>query len=286
MKKSQESGNLNRGLKSLKLLKITEKELEQFDPYFEESEQVDIISIAPEVVNGDFDVKVGEKSIENFDAVYAEIPVKNAVFGRVMLEMIEEAQIPVNYSSTGFFTSAKKNYLYYTLHDMDLPAPKTAVVATEKASRNLDKELKGPIIGRRFEDLKEVENKKIDTVDGIQAFADGTEYSDELLIFNEYNSGDKYRCLVVNDSVITVQDSSDTWRFTDENLKYSNISDKQKEIVLEAVKKIGTPMTEVLIRGEEIYDIRPNPDLQTYTDVAGKNAFESVSEMLKEEVSK
>lgn len=268
----------------MKLLKILEEELEQFDPYFEETEHENIISIAPEVVGSQFDVKVGDKTVENFDAVYAEIPVKNAVFGRVLLEMIEEAQIPVNYSSTGFFISAKKNYLYYTLHQQDLPAPKTAVVATEKSARNLDKELKGPIIGRRFEDLKEAENKKIDTVDGIQAFADGTDYGDELLIFNEYNSGDKYRCLVIDETIISVQDSSDSWRFTDKNLKYSNISDNQKEIVLEAVRKIGTPMAEILLRGEEIYDIRPNPDLQMYTDVSGKNAFESVSEMLKEDL--
>ncbi len=268
----------------MKLLKISEEELEQINPYFEEAEHENIISIAPEVVGGQFDVKVGDKTVENFDAVYAEIPVKNAVFGRVLLEMIEEAQIPVNYSSTGFFISAKKNYLYYTLHEQDIPAPKTAVVATEKSARNLDKELKGPIIGRRFEDLKEVENKKIDTVDGIQAFAEGTDYGDELLIFNEYNSGDKYRCLVIDEAIISVQDSSDSWRFTDKNLKYSNISDKQKEIVLEAVRKIGTPMAEILLRGEEIYDIRPNPDLQMYTDVSGKNAFESVSEMLKEDL--
>ena len=268
----------------MKLLKISEEELEQINPYFEEAEHENIISIAPEVVGGQFDVKVGDKTVGDFDAVYAEIPVKNAVFGRVMLEMIEEAQIPVNYSSTGFFISAKKNYLYYTLHQQDLPAPKTAVVATEKSARNLDKELKGPIIGRRFEDLKEVENKKIDTVDGIQAFAEGTDYGDELLIFNEYNSGDKYRCLVIDEAIISVQDSSDSWRFTDKNLKYSNISDKQKEIVLEAVRKIGTPMAEILLRGEEIYDIRPNPDLQMYTDVSGKNAFESVSEMLKEDL--
>lgn len=270
----------------MKLLKITQKELEQFEPYFEEIETTEITSVAPEVVKGNFDVKVGDKTVENYDAVYAEIPVKNAVFGRVMLEMIEEAQIPVNHSPIGFFLSAKKNYLYYTLHQQDIPAPKTAVVATEKSARNLDKELKGPVIGRRFEDLEEVENKKLETVDSIQAFAEGTDYGDELLIFHEYSETDKYRCLVVGDDVISVQDASETWRFTEDNLKYSNISDSQKEMVKKTVKKIGTPMAEILIRGDQVYDIRPNPDLEMYTQVAGKNAFETVSEMLKEEASK
>ena len=269
----------------MKLLKISDRELEQFDSYFDETERVEISSVAPEVVDGNFDVKIAGSSIEEYDVVYAEIPVKNAVFGRVMLEMIEEEQIPVNYSSTGFFLSAKKNYQYYTLHEQDIPAPKTAVVATEKSARNLDKELKGPVIGRRLEDLKEVENKKLDTVDSIKAFAEGTEYSDELLIFHEYRKGKKYRCLVIDGKIIPVQDDSEDWRFTEDSLKYSNISDKQKEIVKKAVKRIGTPMAEVLIRGEQVYDIRPNPDLEMYTDVSGKNAFESVAEMLKEEAS-
>lgn len=270
----------------MKLLKISQNGSEGFEPYFEESEVVDITSVAPEVIDAEFNIKVGDKTVENYDAVYAEIPVKNAVFGRVMLEMIEEAQIPVNHSPTGFFLSAKKNYLYYTLHEQNIPAPKTAVVATEKSARNLDKELKGPVIGRRFEDLEEVENKKLETVDSIQAFAEGTDYKDELLIFHEYSKTDKYMCLVIGDDIISVQDSTDTWRFSEDNLKYSNISDSQKEMVRKTVKKIGTPMAEVLIRGDQVYDIRPNPDLEMYTDVAGKNAFESVSQMLKEEASK
>lgn len=267
----------------MKLLKITDRELEGLDDYFEEVHQVEVDKIAPEVVDMEPRIKVGDKLIEEFDAVYAEIPVKNAVFGRVFLEMVEDFRIPVNYSSTGFFVMAKKNYLYYTLHEQELPAPKTVAIATEKASRNLEKNMKGPVIGRRFEDLKESENRKLETVDSIRDFSEGAEYEEDLLIFHEYESGPKFRCLVIGEKIIPIKDDSEGWRFSDDNLNYSNISDTQKEIVKSAVNKIGTPMAEILLRGETIYDIRPNPDLDMYTQVSGKNAYENVAELLKEE---
>lgn len=269
----------------MKLLKISDRDLEGLDDYFEETERVEVSEVAPEVINKKLDVKSNDTSITEYDAVYADIPVKNAVFARVMLEMLEDLRTPANYSSTGFFVMAKKNYLYYTLHEQDIPAPKTAVFATEKASRSLEKELKGPIIGRKLEDLEEVENKKLETVDEIHGFAEGTEYEEDLLIFHELEKGDKFRCLVIGDDVISVKDDSDGWRFSKDNLKYSNISDEKEEIVKTAIRKIGTPMAEVLLHGNKIYDIRPNPDLEMFTEVSGKNAFEKIAEKLKEEAS-
>jgi glutathione synthase/RimK-type ligase-like ATP-grasp enzyme len=269
-------------VKILRLLTVSERELERFEPYFEEVKNIDPSSVAPEVIDGETGVMTGDSYIEEFDAAYLEMPVKNAVFGRVTLETVEEKNIPVNISSTGFFMSAKKNYLYYNLHSMDLPAPKTAVVASEEGARNLDKELRGPLVGRKFEELEETESKKLETVDSIYDFADGTSYGDDLLIFHEYSDGKKFRCLVIGDKIISVLDDSDSWEHSQENLKYSNISDKQRETVQKAVNKIGTPMAEVLLRGEQIWDINPNPDLEKYTEVSGKNAFETVSKMLKE----
>lgn len=268
----------------IKLLKITEEDHEEFDEFFDETEQVDLDQVAPEVVDGVGNVMVGDKPISEYDAVFADIPEKNAVFGRVLLEMIQDQNVAVNYPSTAFFIMAKKNYLYYVLHEKDIPAPKTVSVATEKAARNTQNYLKGPLIARRLEDLEETEAKKLDTVEEIQGFAEGSEYEEDILLFHEFNKGDKYRCLVVGDRIVSVKDDSEGWKFTKDNLNYSNISDTQEEIVRSATKKIGTRYAEILLRGEEVFDINPNPDLKMFTDVGGKNAHEEVADVLKEEI--
>lgn len=265
----------------MKLLKITREQYQAFDSMFEETDRVDVEELAPEVIEGEPDVKFEGHSIREYDAVFAEIPEKNPVFGRVVLEMIEEQGVRANYPSTGFFIMAKKNYLYHVLHEKEIPAPKTAVVATEKAVRNIESHLKGPLVARKFDDLVEVENKRLETVDEIKEFAEGIEYGDNLLVFHELRAGDKYRCLVAGDTVISLEDTSEGWQFSESSLQYSNISNEQKEIVMNTSKAIGTPVAEVLLRGEQVWDVNPNPSLELYTDISGKNAYEAVGKTLK-----
>ncbi len=267
----------------MKLLTIADQEYEQFEPYFDEVYNIGADKAAPEVVGGVPEVRLNGHTIDDFDAVFLEIPAKNAVFGRVLVEMIEEKNVSVNYPSTAFFVMSKKNYLYYVLHERGIPAPKTVTLATEKAARNIENEIEPPLIARRMEELEETETKMLEEKGEIQGFAEGSEYEEDVLIFHEYDDGDKYRCLVIGDQVISLKEDSDDWRFTGGNLKYSNISDTQKEMVMDTKKALGTHVAEVLIRGEQVFDINPNPDLQTYTDVSGKNTFEAVAEVLKGE---
>ena len=214
-----------------KLLKITDRDYEEFEEIFDEVEEAAIDEVAPEVMDGKKDVKITGESIEDYDAAYIEVAPKNAVFGRVALEMIVEKGVRTNHTSTGFFIAAKKNYLYYVLHEKNIPAPKTVVVATDKASRNIEKELRGPLIARKLESLEESETKKLDTVQDITEFAAGPEYDEDILLFHEYNSGDKYRCLVAGDQLISLKDRSEGWRFDEDSLSYSNISDIQREVI-------------------------------------------------------
>jgi len=268
---------------TIKLLKITDREHEELDQFFEETDQLELDQVAPQVVKGETDVIVGEKSIEEYDACFAEIPPKNAVFGRVLLEMIEEKKVKANQYSTAFFIMAKKNYLYYILHQKDMPAPKTAVIASEKASRNIEKELETPVIGRKLEELEETEQKKLETEDEIYGFAEGSEYEEDILILQEYDNKEKYRCLVIGDQVISLKDSSEGWKINEDNLKYSNLSDTQKKIVKDTARKIGTSFTEIHLRGEKVFDIKPNPDIELFEQNAGKNVYEAVADILKEE---
>lgn len=265
----------------MKLLKITDEEESLLDQYFEEVETADIEKMSPEVIDGQGDVKYRGKTVSEYDAAYAEIPKENAVFGRVLLEMLEEKGLALNYPSTGFFIMAKKNYLYHVLHEKDIPAPKTVVVASEKAVRNVEKHLRGPLVARRLDDLKETEKAKIDEVEQISEFAEGLDYDQSLLIFNEYSKGDKYRCLAAGDKVLTLKDTSDDWRVKEDGLKYANPPKELKETVKKTRERIGTNVAEVVMRDGKVVDVEPNPDLEKYTDISGKDAYKMVADAIK-----
>jgi len=266
----------------MKLLKVTEN-YDGFSEVFEDVEELKLEQISPQIIDGKSGVTADRASISEYDSAFMEIPPKNAVFGRVLLEAVEQKEVRTNYPSTAFFVMSKKNYLYYVLHQRDIPAPKTVVVGTEKAARNIEKELKGPLVARRLEEQEETERKKLDEVSGIQEFAAGSEYEEDLLIFHEYSNDDKYKCLVLGDSMISLQDTSEGWKFDDSSLQYSNLSTDQKEIVMSAMKAVGTPYGEVILRGNKVFDINPNPDLEMYSELSGKNIYRNVAEVLKDE---
>lgn len=244
---------------------------------------MEVADASPEVIDGEKRVKVGNSFVERYDAVYAEIPATNSSFGRVLLETIEEKGISVNNPSTAYFTSSKKNYLYYVLKERGIPSPDTVSVATEKAARNIQKHLELPMIGRRLEDLEITEEQLLEDREEIEGFYEGVDYAEDVLLFQEFSEEDMYRCLVIGDDIISLREDSDSWKFTGEKLKYSNLSDDQKERVRKAKDALGIKVAEVFLRGDKIYDIRPNPDLDLYSDNAGKNVFSEIAEELKED---
>lgn len=273
-----------RGVIPIRLLTISKDDIEGFEQFFDEVRNADISEVSPEVIKGERKVSVGEEFIENYDAVFTQIPSQNSVFGRVLLETIEEKEIPVDNYSTAYFTTAKKNYLYYVLSKRGIPSPRTVSIASEKAGRNIGQHLDFPVIGRRLEELKETEKRKLESEEEIESFTEGTEYEEDILLFQEFSDETKYRCLVIDDEIISLREGSEDWKFTGEKLKYSNISDTQKEIIQQACSSIGLRIAEILIRGEEIYDINPNPDLELYSEKAGKNIFSEVADLLKRDL--
>jgi hypothetical protein len=265
----------------MRLLKIADKEIGELDQHFESSHKVNIEQVSPKVLDNSKKVDIGEKNLAEFDAVFANIPVQNAVFGRVMLEMIEEKGLNVNYSSTAFFTMAKKNYLLHVLKQKNIVSPKTAVIADGKAARNLEEHLKGPLEARRIKDLEQTESKKIDSVEGIQEFAEGTDYGEEIMIFSELSEGEKYRCMVAGEEVFSLKDSSDDWKISEDNLAYSNLPTKLEERVRSVMKALGAGFGEVLLRDGEVVDVNPNPSPEKFKQISGKNTYEAVADNLK-----
>ncbi|MFB6199252.1 MAG: RimK family alpha-L-glutamate ligase [Candidatus Nanohaloarchaea archaeon] len=267
----------------MKLLYLgTEDRSEPFEEHFEEISFHKVSHTTPEVLDGETRVSLPEETVKKFDAAFVDIPKTNAVFGRVLLELLEEENLGLNQSSTAFFTAAKKNYLSYILKQKNIPSPDTAVIATEKASRNIEKQLSGPLIAKRYEELQESEKKRLDTVEEIQGFAEGSEYEEDILIFQEFDSGKKIKCLVLNDRVVSLQDNSEEWNFKKDSLQYTNISEDKKKIALDAANALGAPIVEITLRGEKVFDMEPFPDLELYQELSGKTVYQKVAEILKE----
>jgi|GEM_PF-555717 len=267
----------------LKIINSDEDAKEGLDRHFEEVETAKMEEIAPEIRDNESDVNISSRPVEDFDAVYADIPQKNAVFGRVLLEIIEEKGVPINYSSTSFFAMSKKNYLYSVLHEKNVSSPKTAVIADEKSSRNLENHLKGPLVARSFEGFNESETKKIDTVEEISGFTEGVEYGENFIIFQELSKGTKYRCLIAGDQMVSLEDTSDDWSIHKENLRYSNVPNDIKNLVKDAKRSLGTRSAEVLVRNQEVVDVNPNPDLDMYSKVSGKDVYKIIAECITED---
>ena len=267
----------------MKLLKITDEKNEHFEDIFEEIEQIDVEKVAPEVINGKTNVRLNGHSIADYEASFLELPAKNPVFGRVLLEMIEEKGVKTVYPSIGFYIMSKKNYLYYVLNQKNVETPNTVIIASKKATRNIEKELDYPLIARKYEDMSLSETKKIENHDQIQEFVEGTEYGEDILIFQEHHEGDKYKCFYADGQIISLKDKTDGWRVRDEKLQYSTISSDLKDEIHKAMKGIGTDYGEIILQGKKITNINPNPDPEVYTDVSGKNAFEMIANVLKPE---
>ncbi len=264
----------------MKLLEISNEESSHFDELFEDKSHVSLEQLSPEVIKTKNDVKFEGKSISEFDGVYAEIPEKNAVFGRVLLEMIEEKGLKTNVSSTGFFIMAKKNYLHHVLNEKEIETPKSAVIASEKSVRNIGQHLETPMIGRKFENRKETEINLLEDQEEVEEFVEGTEYGEDVIVLSEYNEGEKYRFLVTGDNIISLKDKSDGWKITKDNLQYSNVGNGLEELVLTTKRSIGTSVAEILVNSGKVVDVNPNPDLEMYTEISGKNAFEQVKKAM------
>lgn len=267
----------------MKLLKVTETEYSQFEEMFEEVDKVPVERLAPEVVDGRSSVRLNGATAAKYDVAFLEIPEQKPVFGRVVAEMLGEHGLGLNYSGMAFFIMAKKNYLSYVLHQKNVAAPETVSLASEKASRNVQEHLDFPVVARKYDEMKLVESNLIEEQDQLAELAEGIEYGEDMVLLQEYMEGDKYRIFYCDGVVASLEDRTEGWRISSDSLQYSNVSSEIRDEVKKAMDRIGARYGEVLVRSGEIVDINPNPDLEKFTSVSGKNAFEKTAEILRSE---
>lgn len=261
----------------MKLLKTSDVS-EDIQEQFEEVQEVEVEDFAPEVIDGETDVKV-DADIENCDVAFLELPERNPIFGRVLLEILEEQGFRTNHPSIGFYITAKKNYLYYVLEQKDVPMPKTVIAASEKSAKNIDRHIELPVIAKRYEDNQLEESKKLEEQQEVEEFAEGTHYGEDILIFQDETEGDKYKVFYAAGNIISLEDKTEGWRVSEDKLQYSNLSNELEELVENTMSSIGTRYGEVVIKGGKVIDVNPNPEPELYADKSGKNAFKYIREI-------
>ncbi|WEL19875.1 hypothetical protein [Candidatus Nanohalococcus occultus] len=261
----------------MKLLK-TSNVSEKLDEHFEEVSAVETEEFSPEVIDGEADVRVNS-GIEDCESAFLKLPERNPIFGRVLLEILEEKGITTNYPSIGFYITAKKNYLYYVLEQKDISIPETVIAASENSAKNVTRYLELPIIAKRYEENQLEESARLEDEQEAKEFAEGTDYGEDILIFQEETGDEKYKVFYANGNLISLKDKTEGWRVSDEKLQYSNLSNELEELVETTMKSIGTEYGEVILKGGKVIDVKPNPDPEVYADKSGKDAFKYIKEI-------
>ncbi len=266
----------------MKLLIVGDADPDEFSEGFDEVEQIEIPETAPEVIDGESKLDINGYSYEEFDSIYARIPSTNPIFGRILLQTLETTGNKMNYSSTGFFLTAKKNYLAYNLEELGVPHPNTVVVAAEKAGRNATSHVETPVIAERRSNYSLTEKRRIEDPEEVENFIKGTQYDDTVVILKEDLEGSLYRSFVAGDNIISLEAENPESSLDEAEFKYSEIPDDLEDTVKGASSKIGINVCEVVTRGDRVFDVNPNPDLNFYKEKSGKDSYRMVREVLIE----
>lgn len=263
----------------MKLLRTPE--YEELDEKFEDTEEIELEMLAPEVRGGSPDLQA-RGDLSGFDAAFLQLPVGNPVYGRVVLEMLEEEGVTTINPSLAFYVMAKKNYLQFILQNRGIPSPDTVVAASENAAKNATRHLEKPLVAKRYRENEVTESKIIESEgESVEEFAEGTEYGSELVLFQQKVEGEKYRAFYASGNKIPLKDPSESWEFSREKLQYSSMPSDVSEKVDRVMESIGARYGEVVLRGKKVVDLRPNPDPELYQRKSGKSAFGYIREVFE-----
>lgn len=257
---------------------------ENFDPYFEKVDYHPLSEIRLNLLKDKEAVFAGEEPAKEYDSLFIKVKPELSIFVRVLLEGLEK-EMSTNLDSTSSYILTKKQYLYKVLNERGISIPKTVTAGSEKSASGIS-DMEFPLVARRFRGFKKREINLLEGKKEMKDFSKTTEYGKEMLIFQEFVEGEVFDCLVIGDNVISIKLSDEgEWNLTagESNEKYYNISSDLKELAVKTRKAIGAKVCRTKIVGDKIVDMSPNPNLKRFKDISGKNTFERVSKLLKEE---
>jgi len=273
-------GSLTEGKKMKTLILGKDFETEMFEEHFEEVEEK---SLADTMItmNGGSEVLINGEDIETWDAVYIQPESKAVQFSRVLMETLSLKEIHCNLN-TSVFIPVKKPYLLQVLSEKEVKTPVQTSISTEKGLTEIEKEVEFPVVTKKYRNLDLEETKIFDNFENLKKFCENTEHGESFVVIQEYSEEDVFDILYIDGDIISLKLEDNPWSSEEVVTgKYHSLSDKQKEVVKDAVSAIGLKICSLRLNGTEVMDVKNDPQLERFREESGKNVYGRVASMLE-----
>ncbi len=262
------------------LLALTSDEPGGFEEYFDEVVQASLADAS--IVTGEMpEVRVEGREIEEFDTVFLNPDPKAAIYARVFLESLQGRELRTSMDASTFFIMAKKHYLFKVLSERNVNIPTTLAVSNSQGVGGV-KELEFPAVAKLYEGFELSNVEKVEDIDGLSSVAGRAEHGENFVLVQETVEGEMYESLYIDGEVVSLKVEGDRWSMgNDTSMKYHSLGSEKEDIVKDAAESIGTGLCRVRLKGDRIVDVDPDPELDMFQELSGKNVYGKVAEFLK-----
>lgn len=218
---------------------------------------------------------------KQFDAVFLKPEPKAAIYGRVLLELLQERHIPCNVDASSFFIMTKKHYLLEVLEEHGVPLPPTVALSTEKGLTKAEEELDFPLMAKMYDGFQRVDITKIEDVGELKTFAEHAEHGKNVVIAQEFLEGDVYDALYMDGDIVSTEVEGG-WKTDTENRSYTyhSLSSDQQDVVQRAAEAIGTALCRVKLVDQTVIQMESDLRLPQFREVSGKDVYGHIADVL------
>lgn len=264
------------------LLVLTNKEeLEGIESEFED---VNVTSLADVLItaNSSSDIMVEGEDIEEYDAVYLDPENKAFSYSRVLLDVLQEKDIPCNLNYSSHFIVAKKPSLYNALSEKGVGIRNTVCVSTHKGLTEIERDLEPPVLAKKYEGVELMDTTVLEDLEEAHGFMEGLEHGKNFVTLQEYEESELYDILYIDGDLVSLKLEKEPWKTEGEpGRSYHNITSEQKEAAKGAAEALGADICRIILSGEKVIDMYSNHDLEMFQETSGKNVYGKLASYLR-----
>lgn len=265
-----------------KLLILTNEEsMEELESEFED---VDVASLADALItaNSSSEIMIEGRDIEEYDAVYLDPSNKAFSYIRVLLDVLQEKDIPSNLNYSSHFIVAKKPYLYNALSEKGVDIRDTVCVSTHKGLTEIEKDIEAPALAKRYEGVELKDTTVLEDLEEAHDFMENVEHGKHFVTLQEYEEDELYDILYIDGELISLKLESEPWETEGEPKRsYHNVTQEQKEVARGAAEALGADVCRIVLSGEKVIDMYSDHDLEMFQEISGKNILGKMASYLR-----
>ncbi len=269
---------------SMNLLIVADDEA-LVDGFADHADAVDRVSIVDVRVDtgADTRIRIEGEPLDGYDAVYLQPDPRTAIFSKVFLEELVRRDIATNVGPEAFLILAKKPYLYQVLAERQVSIPATVAVSTRNGVSGVEDTLSFPLIGKKYERFERRDMRLLADDEELDSFAEHMDHGSHLLVLQDQAAGDVYDCLYIDGDIVSMRLEANDWRVrsAEANATYHSIGSDLQDEVTAAAAAVGADIVRVRLVGEHVVDVEPDPALDRFASVSGKNVYGSVASYLE-----